>query len=316
MSPHSVAAAPAAGGAHGCGRPLRSLGVGRGARGSSADGGYRGTGCARLGARGKVAGRRTAGGARRARAALRAHCIVKDLVGRASSLGAGGTGGSRARIGRNRRGISGRSRGARLAGRNAANTFIAERGCTTQTRGAAGTRSTSANLASLVDVAALVGKGSLAVQSAALASNELPGLFLGHLLVVLAAGVAGGVGVGSRDISYSIYVEKAVSPCSTSRMDKQASRSPSLSAPEEKGQNRTVYEIYEAVHQNMLIRPRPRFSIWHPPCDCKCYTAEGGLLRWYCCSVCRLRSSRSRCAAILLFACITCSASLEPREDW
>ena len=29
-------------------------------------------------------------------------------------------------------------------------------------------------------------------------------------------------------------------------------------------------------------------------CDRKCYTAEGGLLRWYCCSVWRLRSSRSR----------------------
>ncbi len=47
-----------------------------------------------------------------------------------------------------------------------------------------------------------------------------------------------------------------------------------------------------------------------------CYTVEGGLLRWYCCSVCRFRSSRSRWAAILLFACIICSASLEPRDDW
>jgi hypothetical protein len=48
---------------------------------------------------------------------------------------------------------------------------------------------TRANVAVLVNVAALVGKRALAVEGTALASNELASLFLGHVLVAVAVAV-------------------------------------------------------------------------------------------------------------------------------
>jgi hypothetical protein len=55
------------------------------------------------------------------------------------------------------------------------------------------------NIAALVYIASLVGERALAVQGAALAGNELTGLFLGHVLVAVVATVAAivtAVGVG------------------------------------------------------------------------------------------------------------------------
>jgi hypothetical protein len=93
---------------------------------------------------------------------------------------------------------------------------------------------TRANVAVLVNVAALVGKRALAVEGTALASNELASLFLGHVLVAVAvvvvvvrvvvdvvadvaavAGVVVGVVVivvaaGHRHVGQGSYVEKAL----------------------------------------------------------------------------------------------------------
>jgi hypothetical protein len=93
---------------------------------------------------------------------------------------------------------------------------------------------TRANVAVLVNVAALVGKRALAVEGTALASNELASLFLGHVLVAVAvvvvvvrvvvdvvadvaavAGVVVGVVVivvaaGHCHVGQGSYVEKAL----------------------------------------------------------------------------------------------------------
>ena len=123
------------------------------------------------------------------------------------------------RISRRGRRINGRSWSASVAhGRRVTDILVGEWRRTTQARRPARSWKPSANIASLIDIGRLVGKRTFTIQSTALARNELASLLLGHVLLV-AALVVVGVGVvvvaGNGDFSESIYVEEAVSQCST-----------------------------------------------------------------------------------------------------
>jgi hypothetical protein len=92
---------------------------------------------------------------------------------------------------------------------------IGQRRRTTQARRSAGSWKSGAYIASLIDVGGLVGKRPFAIQSTALAGNELTSLLLGHVLLLAAAALIVRVVARNGDISDSIYVKEAVSQCST-----------------------------------------------------------------------------------------------------
>lgn len=162
-------------------------GVGRGRSGGTSSDGGNSSSLGRLGAGTEIStGRRSAGRAGRAGPALGADGIVKDLVGRAAGLGAGSALGSRAGI--SGVDISRRSGSSHVSLGDAANGIVCEGGMASQACRAAGARGTGADGTSLVNVAGLVRKAAFAIQSAALASNELTSLLLGHMLVPLLDG--------------------------------------------------------------------------------------------------------------------------------
>lgn len=110
------------------------------------------------------------------------------------------------RVSRRRRRINARCRSASVAhGRRVTDVVIGQRRRTTQARRSAGSWKSGAYIASLIDVGGLVGKRPFAIQSTALAGNELTSLLLGHVLL-LAAAAALMVRVVARngDISDSI----------------------------------------------------------------------------------------------------------------
>lgn len=162
-------------------------GVGRGCTGGTSSDGGNGSSLGRLGAGSEIStGRRSAGRAGRAGPALRTDGVVKNLVGRAAGLGAGSALGSRAGI--SRVDISRGSGRSHVSLGDAANGVVCEGGVASQACRAAGARGTGADDTGLVNVAVLVRKAAFAIQSAALASNELTSLLLGHMLVPLLDG--------------------------------------------------------------------------------------------------------------------------------
>lgn len=162
-------------------------GVGRGCSGGTSSDGGNGGSLGRLGSGSEIStGRRSVGRAGRAGPALGTDGVVKDLVGRAAGLGAGSALGSRAGVSRVH--ISRRSGRSHVSLGDAANGVVCEGGVASQACRAAGTRGTGADGSSLVNVAGLVRKAAFAIQSAALAGNELTSLLLAHMLVPLLDG--------------------------------------------------------------------------------------------------------------------------------
>jgi hypothetical protein len=113
---------------------------------------------------------------------LRADSVVKDLIGRSGGLRAGGALRSRAHI--SSIDVNRGARGSHVGLGDAADAVEGEGRVASQARRAAGSGDAGADSASLVNVAGLVGKAALAVQGAALTSNELTSLLLRHMLVV------------------------------------------------------------------------------------------------------------------------------------
>ena len=101
-------------------------------------------------------------------------------------MGAGGALGSRAGVGRDIVVVTSRARGSRiLARRDATDAIKGQRRGAAQAGRAAGAGCSRTDVARLINVPALVCEWALAVQGAALASDELARLFLGHVLAAV-----------------------------------------------------------------------------------------------------------------------------------
>jgi hypothetical protein len=123
--------------------------------------------------------------------------VVKDLVGGSGALGARGA--LRARgVLTNGRVL--RTRSASISRGGTAKVIKSHRRVATDARGAASngsTRGASPDSTGLINIARLIGKRTLPIQSTALASDQLPCLFLGHVLVVVVVVVVASVPVAA-----------------------------------------------------------------------------------------------------------------------
>lgn len=197
LAPNTVAATPAArGGERSSGAFTLSTRGGSTGR-AGADRGDAGTTLLTgLRARSQVARRRGTGRAGGVGTTLGADSIVKDLVIGTGALRASGAVGARAQIVLARGMILGSGRGTSISRRAVANAVIGHGRSTAKAGGAAGSGGALANVAALIHVASLVGERTFTVQSAALASNQLASLLLGHVLAVVARVGAGGGAAG------------------------------------------------------------------------------------------------------------------------
>jgi hypothetical protein len=176
--------------------------MGRRTRRSRTNGGHGWSRLARLGSRGKIARRRAACRARGASTALRPNSVVKDPVSRSSGLWAGRALRARARIGRGDIWVCRRAGSCRFATLgDATNAVKGQRGGATEAGRATGSRGTGAHIAVLINIAALLSERSFAIQGAALPSNEVTRLLLGHVLAVIVVII---IVAGNRDFSQSI----------------------------------------------------------------------------------------------------------------
>lgn len=279
LTPDTVATAPAARRGEGSGRPLGGS-CSRGcARGTGADGSNRGSRLAGLRSRGEIARGGSAGWAGGAGSALGSNRVVKDPVRGSRGLGAGCALRARGRLGRRAVGVASRAWGTSITSRRGAADAIKGQGrVSTNAGGSARTRGARADVTSLINISGLFSERSLAVQGAALAGDQVPSLLLRHVLVAR-EGQLGKDGYVEKLLAQAQQTRRGLHVCSgeASEEERKHKRRP---ANNHRPPMTTIF-FYLASSFGFAIVGM-------------CYTVEGGLLRWYCCSVCRFRSSRSR----------------------
>lgn len=132
--------------------------------------------------------------------------MIESLVGRPRALGTAGALRSRTRVTSSNNVVAGRTRCDSLcSGWSATNTFEGERRWATDAGWAAWTRRASADVARLVNIATLIGKGTLSIKSATLARDELARLLFRHVLVVVLRHIGQNIYVAEKASAHAPY---------------------------------------------------------------------------------------------------------------
>lgn len=178
-------------------------------------------------------------------------------------------------------GVASRAWGTGIASRRGAADVVKGQGrVSANAGGSARARSARADVASLVNIAGLFSERSLAVQSTALAGDKVPSLLLRHVLVAR-----------EGQLGKDGYVEKLLAQAQQTRRGLHVCCSGEASEEERKHERRPANNNHQPPMTTIFFYLASSFGF---AIVGMCYTVEGGLLRWYCCSVCRFRSSRSR----------------------